>query len=202
MRPDQQEAMRSVADLLTDIDGIAIGAPVDKAVSKSEALGFITGPADAGPKGDIAGFFTRAEDMVGASTSEEVIDRLRLDYHSSPFIGGESFAVIETPWTATLRDNTSIPRTPDYAPAGPNEYITNGGYPFTGHGLKASRDGRLVRELAAAPTPMEVDVTVISFKNGAGEPEVLTIGGLSSDKWILRQDATDPEAVFWEPWDG
>ena len=49
---------------------------------------------------------------------------------------------------------------------------------------------------------MEVDVTVISFKNGAGEPEVLTIGGLSSDKWLLRQDATDPDAVFWEPWDG
>lgn len=58
--------------------------------------------------------------------------------------------------------------------------------------------------LFAAPPPPIVDerwnVTVMEFKNAEGSPNVITIGQLSSDRWVLRRvDPRDPSTTFWEP---
>lgn len=46
---------------------------------------------------------------------------------------------------------------------------------------------------------MENDVTVMSFRKADGMPLVVNLGGVSSDRWVLRPHPTDPDRRFWEP---
>jgi hypothetical protein len=150
---------------------------------------------DANP--NLTGFFTFGDDMAGQLPSGAVIDRLRLDYDGSAFLAGETYVVVKTPMTDTLRNGAKIPRTPDYGSIGPYEAIEESGFPFTGHGLTASKDGHLARELKMTTnTPMEVNVSVTEFKNADGSARILQIGELSGHTWVLKHNGDN---FYWYP---
>ena len=55
----------------------------------------------------------------------------------------------------------------------------------------------LAREMKmASGTPMEVDTTVMKFKNADGSARVLTIGELSGNTWVLKQNGNN---FYWYP---
>ncbi len=113
---------------------------------------------------------------------------------------GQTFAVLETPLNSMLRNNTKVPRTPDYgAPAG-HEITRGEPHPFTGHALTADLDGHATREFYAIPTGMQPG-SVMRFKKADGSERVLQMGELSGHTWVLRQiDPVDPSfGFFWEP---
>ncbi|QOJ18145.1 MAG: FG-GAP repeat protein [Phycisphaeraceae bacterium] len=191
LRADQVQALNAIRGA---IGAIPVGAEVVKVVNFSDAVNRISDS-----NGQLAGFFTRKADLEGAGNAGQVIERLRLDYDGSAFTAAESYALIETRMSVSLASNTRIPRSSGYATGGADERLINAAAPYTGNGLAASRDGRLAPEWHTTSTLMEVDVTVIAFKNADGTPRVVTIGGGgSSDRWVLRPNPGSPTGVVWE----
>lgn len=189
-------AQNLLPDQVTSINAIrdAVGFPilnsdVAKVTSFSDALNRIT---TSNP--NLSGFFARQSDLVDANNAGALIDRLRLDYHASPFTAGESYAVIETKMSASLAGQTQIPRNAGYG----GSY--EGTFPYLGNGFAASKDGHLTPEWRMPnATPMDAEVTVISFKNADGSPQTVSLGGAgSSDRWVLRTDPGGPTGFVWE----
>jgi hypothetical protein len=182
LRPDQVAAINAIRNSVIDLGP---NTEIAKAVSFGNAMGRLQTDSP-----NIQGFFTRKHDLAGASSSDEVIDRLRLDYDGSGFSGGESFAVIESKGTA-IAGNAEIPRSSAFGGA------TDRPYPYVGNGFAASRDGHLTPEWRMmSNTPMQPDVTVMSFKNADGSPRVIQIGSLSGDKWVLKYNGDN---FYWYP---
>lgn len=194
LEPGQLAAINAIRDA---IPNPAVGTEISKVVNLSKAMDRLLGH-----KGTIDGSITRSSDLAGASSSAEVIDRLRLDYAGTIFTPGESYAVIQTRVNTAGAANTKIPKTPEYATGNGNEYIPpldSRQYPFTGNGFTASRDGTLTPEWSMSETGMDPDVTIISFKNPDGSPRTVGIGGAgSSDRWILRSNPGSPTGYIWE----
>lgn len=144
------------------------------------------------------GFFMRQTDIPTPPAS--AMNRIRNDYDGSSLMPGDGYAVMETNLTQTMADAT---RTPVNAvpPGGLNsEYVqVDAGLPCTGNGLAGSVDGHLTPEWKIPRCTADVEVTTLSFKNADGTPNAITIGDITTDRWVLRVDPTDTTRTRWFP---
>jgi hypothetical protein len=182
--------------LRASIPDPVIGNDIVKVTSLSDAMNRL-GSGD----GSLNGFFTRQADIGGMTTASDFVERLRLDYHGSPFSEGEAFAVINTKVNTSIASNARVPKQGGFG-GGSGDMSYADDYPYVGNGFAASRDGNLTPEWRVQnASQMPADVTVISFKNADGSPRVVTVGQAgSSDRWVLRQvDPNDPSlGHVWE----
>jgi hypothetical protein len=196
---DQKTAINSIrAAMGTITEGTRI--------AKVVPLGLAIGRVQAGDA-ELLGFYARVSDLTGASTTPQLIDRLRLDsppyYH---FSAGSPYAIIETDVNAVIASKTRIPRNGGYSNGSPDEYVENLEFPNTGNAFAASRDGRLVPELTTSSATMTAGVggggqavTTMRFRFPDGTPYPQTIGTATASEWTLIPDVSSPTGFAWVP---
>lgn len=193
----QVEAFKRIRAAIPDPD---IGDEIVKVVNFSKAHDMITQQTR-----QVGGFFTRPADLAGASTAQEVVDRLRLDYYASTFTPTQDFAMIQTRMNTTMKANTAVPKQGSFMGGGSTDVVAPGnpGHPFGGHGLALSRDGHVTPEwLMQLATEMDVEDSIILFKNADGTPKIVGLGAAgASDRWQLKYVVPGDPAfgVKWEP---
>lgn len=129
-----------------------------------------------------------------------VMNRVRNDYDGSPLMPTDGYAVLETDLTPMM---AGAMRTPvnNVPPGGlESQYVqVDNGLPCTGNGFTGSVDGHLTPEWKTRYATADVEVTTMSFKNANGTPKTITIGGVTTDRWVLRTNPTNPEEFRWFP---
>jgi thrombospondin type 3 repeat protein/dockerin type I repeat protein len=156
----------------------------------------------------LSGYFARQTDTYDATTTAHLIDRLRLDRPGTDFLPGSPHVILETKVNAGIASNARIPRSSNFSNGSPDEYVENLGYPFTGNGMPASRDGHVLPEFTMTSTTMDAGLdaasqpnTVMRFRHSDGSPYPRTVNGVTASDWMLKQiDPNDAAAgFFWEP---
>ena len=187
----QKVAMRAIRE---SIGHIAVGTQIAKVLSEDAAIAMLR---SGNP--NIAGFFCRKADIDDLTETSQLSRRLGLGYDGSPFTDGGMHAVLEGPANAAVVARSGIPVRQGSMGTPPSAgYVdvpsSQANLPFTSNGLSASLDGRRVAEMRMSqPTEMTPDLSTIRLKRP------ITIEAGTSDRWILRLDASSPTNHRWEP---
>jgi len=201
LKPEQVSAINAIRVAM----GLpAVGTDLVKVVDLNTALTKLTG-------GDpnLTGFFLTKGDLGDVTTSQQMIDAVRLDYPESPFSAGTPHVLIETKVSSAIQSQTRVPKNSGFSTGDASEYVENLDFPNTGNGIIASKDGRLRGELRfpkdangqSIAVPMDPEVTVMRFKNPDGTPKVVTNSATNqtASDWKLVPDAASPSGFRWDP---
>jgi len=206
---EQVIAMRTIREAL---GGVSEGTRVAKTLPLTGEFNAIEMIMTGNP--NLAGSFARASDMFDATTTPQLIDRLRLDAPPFHFQQGSPHAILETTANPGIAANATIPRKGlfrGHALDDPNP--PDWDYPFTGNGFTASRDGRIVPEFRTAgggPAQMPAGTTGAGeatttlrfrFNDGTPYPQTISVDGVqtTASDWKLIVHPSDPDRFLWVP---
>ncbi|MDQ7013678.1 MAG: hypothetical protein Q9O74_07235 [Planctomycetota bacterium] len=139
-----------------------------------------------------------------------MIDRLRLDRPGTDFLPNSPHVILETRVNTSIASNAKIPRSTKYGNGDPNEFVADFGYPYTGNGIPASRDGHVLPEFTTASTAMDAGLdgtgqpyTVMRFRfdDGTPYPQTVNIDGvpITASDWKLIVNPDNDEFFKWTP---
>lgn len=207
LHPEQVTLMRTVRLALGTISP---GESVSKVIPLNGQFGAVNMLTQGNP--NLTGFFARTNDLQGATTTGQLIDRLRIDNVPFNFQPNSPFAIIETRATAQIAADSRIPLGNGYYAGHPlTEEVDNLARPYVGSGFTASRDAHVVSELriqgggaramAAGTDAQGAPLTILRCRFSDGTPYPQTIGGHTASDWrLMLVDPANPSAgTFWEP---
>jgi hypothetical protein len=207
LRPDQRTAINAIREQLgRPVEGEWVRKilPVHRAVEKIAA----NNP-------NLSGYFARSSDVYDARTTQELIDRIRIDGRlgADQIEPGWPHVIVETKVNAAIAGNSRIPRNSGYATGNPDvEFVENLDWPNSGNALATSRDGRLVPEHTTQPTAMDTGfdeeaeqwVSTYRFRHSDGVTplqQTIVIDGVptTASDWKLIVNPENPETFKWVP---
>jgi hypothetical protein len=205
------EKKLAIKQIVDSIWSISEGTPVTKIVPLNGQFGGVNMIQNGVPT--LAGFFARSSDVFDATTTPQLINRLRLDGPPFNFQSGSPYGRIRTVANPEIVGKSRLPRHEGFGSGHPKEeilpdapYPAGYEYPFSGKGVPASLDGHTMPEMKIAEqqaATMSPDVTVMEFRfpDDTPYPQTITVDGvptIASD-WMLIPNAASPTGFSWAP---